>query len=442
MATKKRDWRDEYSPELVAAVLDRDYANGGADAVMMNDEDYAATLYDKSLWEAADEAGRQAIHDRTEQRRGSYGYSGGEGGDKYIKTSGYQAAAANVQARQAQLDALTAQILGREPFSYDYRTDPRWQAYKKEYTREGQRAAADTLGQYAAMTGGMPSSAAVTASQQAGDYYAAQMADKIPELYKAAYDMYLDEGAQMRQNASLLSGQIGDAYGRARDLLGDERYADELAYARGRDALSDARYADETAYNRQMALAQLAANYGDYSGLSGLGVTPDAAALLRMELAGAGRTSPVGSGSTGSRGSTSRSGGSTSESETEKAAARSIYEQMYDAGVRTEDGARAWLTMNGFKSTRAGNMGAMVADYMAQLAGMGEEGGDMGEEGGDALLKAAQTARPKAGDYNQIKAAFAGGGMSGEDKVDLILASLDAGKISEAQARLLYKMLD
>lgn len=437
MATKKRDWRDEYSHELVSAVLDRDYANGGADAVMMNDEDYAATLYDKSLWEAADEAGRQAIHDRAEQRRGSYGYSGGEGGDKYIKTSGYQAAAANVQARQAQLDALTAQILGREPFSYDYRTDPRWQAYKKEYTREGQRAAADTLGQYAAMTGGTPSSAAVTASQQAGDYYAAQMADKIPELYKAAYDMYLDEGNQMRQNASLLSGQIGDAYGRTRDLLGDARYADELAYARGRDALSDARYADETAYNRQMALAQLAANYGDYSGLSGLGVTPDAAALLRMKLAGAGRTSPVGSGSGGGSGTKSRSGGS-KKSAADDAQTKTVYKQMYDAGVRTEDAARAWLTLNGFKNTSAGNMNAMVADYMAQLAGMGGEG----DEGGDALLEAAQTARPKAGDYNQIKAALAGGGMRGEDKVDLILASLDAGKISEAQARLLYNMLD
>ena len=43
------------------------------------------------------------------------------------------------------------------------------------------------------MTGGMPSTAAVNAASQAQDYYNAKMADKIPELYTLAYQMYADE---------------------------------------------------------------------------------------------------------------------------------------------------------------------------------------------------------------------------------------------------------
>lgn len=78
-------------------------------------------------------------------------------------------------------------------WDYDPNTDPVFQAYQKQYRREGQRATEDTLGRYAAMTGGMPSTAAVTAASQAGDYYASQLSDKIPQLYQDAYNRYLQE---------------------------------------------------------------------------------------------------------------------------------------------------------------------------------------------------------------------------------------------------------
>jgi len=138
-----------------------------------------------------------------------------------------------------QIAEQLAAIQGRGPFSYDLESDPAWQAYKQQYTREGRRASEDTLGQYAAMTGGMPSTAAMAAAQQAGNYYAAQMNDKIPELYKLAYDMYLNEGDRMTQNLNTLRGLDSDDYG---------RWAD--AYNRmlsGYDAL---RAADQTAYGR------------------------------------------------------------------------------------------------------------------------------------------------------------------------------------------------
>ena len=52
-------------------------------------------------------------------------------------------------------------------WNYDPNSDPVWQALQKQYRREGQRATEDTLGRYAAMTGGMPSSAAISARAQA-----------------------------------------------------------------------------------------------------------------------------------------------------------------------------------------------------------------------------------------------------------------------------------
>lgn len=78
-------------------------------------------------------------------------------------------------------------------WNYDPDTDPVWQAYQKQYRREGQRATEDTLGRAAGMTGGMPSSYAVTAASQAGNYYASQLSDKLPQLYRDAYDRYLKE---------------------------------------------------------------------------------------------------------------------------------------------------------------------------------------------------------------------------------------------------------
>lgn len=348
----------------------------------------------------------------------------------------------------AELEERTRALLDREPFSYDPEADPLYAAYRKEYAREGRRAAENTLGSYAAMTGGMPSTAAVAASQQAGDYYAAKAADAMPELYRLAYQMYQDEGSrqvrdinalrqlentdyaryvndvnrfnsdrsfdyallnqlenndysryltelnqqnadrafdyavlnQLDQNdrsdyrtalnqwdvdrsfrAGVYNQLESDAYrsnqaalgqwntdrafeyGQERDALSDSRYEDELAYGR---ALTE----DELAYQRErdalsdaMSRARLGAAYGDFSGLSELGVTPDAQALLQMELAGSGRTVPVGGGRSGGTGGTGGTGGGTSGA----AAQRSV--TAYDRGSLDYDPDEGIFTWNGKK---------------------------------------------------------------------------------------------
>lgn len=109
---------------------------------------------------------------------------------------------------------LLAAIVNHGDFSYDYKTDPNYQAYAKQYRREGERAMADTLAQAAANTGGVASTAAVTAAQQANNYYGAQLSDKLPELYDAAYNRWLDEFTLNQNKLAAVQGERANEYDR------------------------------------------------------------------------------------------------------------------------------------------------------------------------------------------------------------------------------------
>ncbi len=143
-------------------------------------------------------------------------------------------------------------------WNYDPDTDPVWQAYQKQYRREGQRAAQDTLGQAAAMTGGMPSSYAMTAASQAGDYYASQLSDKIPQLYNDAYNRYLQEYQKQMGISDQYAGFDDREYNRwadqqGRNLQQADRYNQygQQEYDQFRDR-----------YNQEMNAANQYAGYG------------------------------------------------------------------------------------------------------------------------------------------------------------------------------------
>ena len=78
-------------------------------------------------------------------------------------------------------------------FSWDADKDESVGAYRKQYLREADRTMQDTLAKYGTMTGGIPSSQAVTAASQQADYYKSQLADKIPELRDSAWSKYAQE---------------------------------------------------------------------------------------------------------------------------------------------------------------------------------------------------------------------------------------------------------
>lgn len=202
-------------------------------------------------------------------------------------------------------------ILNREDFSYDPATDPLYQNYRKQYTREGQRATADTLGAVAAASGGIPSSYATTAAAQAGNYYAAQMTDKIPELYQLAYNQYLNDYNMQLSDLGVVQGAEQSDYDkylnelnqfntdRAFDynawLDGYNMTKDQLQTAQGLEQLDYTKYLNELqqfntdrefgygqhmdeidsqTLERQEAVenALRAAEFGDYSFLQDMGI--------------------------------------------------------------------------------------------------------------------------------------------------------------------------
>ena len=348
----------------------------GADLTLMTDEDLEQLGKYGDAWNAAhaagDQAGMDAAHAGAEALRAKYNYSGGADGSEYnpwgdnrwhsntqannnsrvegMEEFTYESAPTYTSKYQDQIDELLGEILNRPAFEYDPETDPRYAAYRKEYAREGDRATADTMAQYASMTGGMPSTAATAAAQQAGNYYAAQMADKIPELYALAYSMYQDEGDNMRLNMDMLTaleqgdynkylnllnqyntdrnfayGVYSDEWNRNyqldRDDIADSRYDMEWNYGVNRDQIEDARYedetewsrnqyTDETEYARALERAQTLAQAGDFSGYKALGYSDSEIASLQnaYNRALAAQTLSRSSGSSG------RSSGSSSSS--------------------------------------------------------------------------------------------------------------------------------
>lgn len=173
-----------------------------------------------------------------------------------------------VSQYQQQIDALSAAILGRGKFSYNKETDPLYQQYKESYTRGGQRGMQDTLGQVAARTGGIASSYATAAAQQAYNNYMAELANKVPELQQLAYSMYMDELNGQRSDLSMLMGLEQDAfnrfanerdfaYGVSRDQVADSQWQQNFAYQQALDALAQQNWEKEFDYGAQQdALAQ------------------------------------------------------------------------------------------------------------------------------------------------------------------------------------------
>lgn len=214
----------------------------------------------------------------------------------------------------ATIQDLLGQIVNREDFSYDPETDPLYSQYRKQYTREGQRATADALGAAAAASGGIPSSYAATAAGQAGDYYAAQMTDKIPELYQLAYNQYMNDHSMKLSDLGAVQGAEQSDYQKYLNDLSQyntdrsfdygvwsdaqQRSANDLQTAIGLEQMEYQKYLNQlNQYNtdrsfgygqhldeigqqtqlRAEALnkAQLAAGYGDYSFLNDMGISTD-----------------------------------------------------------------------------------------------------------------------------------------------------------------------
>lgn len=262
--------------------------NKYGDALFTTNEEYDVLDAYGQMWTEAykrgDEKGMRAAHELAELYRSGLGYSGGEDGSQYIVggadrtgTKGYTGddggtggsggrgsgsggsggygGSAFTSKYQDPIDQLLYDIFNRDGFSYDYTQDPIYQQYEKAYTRNGQRAMQDTIGQISARTGGLASSWAQSAGQQSYNNFMGELSDKIPELWEMAYSMYMDEGDEMRKDLDTLMGLDATQYDRFaddrdfnyrawRDMVSDNQWQQSFDYDAWRDYVADQRYTD------------------------------------------------------------------------------------------------------------------------------------------------------------------------------------------------------
>lgn len=233
--------------------------------------------YKQDYANATTDAARALANQGAEGVRSSYGNytGGGDGGSFHLNpmspsSFSYKEAPTFTSRYDAEAEKLMQAILNREKFSYNPETDPLYGSYKKQYTREGQRATQDAIGAAAAATGGIPSSYAVTAATQAGDYYAAQMADKIPELEQLAYQKYMNEHQMRLNDLDVVRAEEQSDYAKFLDQLEQHNADRNFAYGQHLDEI------DSQTAERAEALerALMAAEFGDYSFIEKMGVTP------------------------------------------------------------------------------------------------------------------------------------------------------------------------
>lgn len=199
--------------------------------------------YDKTRYEDTKEGGAAA-----QAYKDALGAVSGYGSFKYGK--------------QTELDNIMQSILERKPFTYNFNEDAFYQMYKDKYQKQGKMAAANVMGQAAALTGGYGNSYAATAGNQAYLGYLENLNDIIPELYQMAYDKYSQEGQDMYNQYGLLR----DDYDKQRALhaegyqrLVDAANAARSDYYSGAESFYDAQdRANKALYDEyELALKQI-----------------------------------------------------------------------------------------------------------------------------------------------------------------------------------------
>ncbi len=164
------------------------------------------------------------------------------------------------------------QILDRKPMQYDYNGDPLYQMYKDAAMKNSQIASKDAMARAAALTGGYGNSYAATVANQTAQQQMAGLNEKIPELEQIARARYEAETSRLTDKLNILSALEDQAYTRKwnEEERRYEREADAYDRLKSEEQYLDSR--NDLEWDRKYALAQLAANYGDLSGLKKLGV--------------------------------------------------------------------------------------------------------------------------------------------------------------------------
>ena len=449
---------------IQAAGLENQFSQYDLNTAREHPEFGASMLSIKQDWNAAtDQAGRTAANQAAEALRRQYGsYLGGIDGSKYYALgpspgsyqSPYQQQIQDALDRlgsyesfdygpaptynnryQAEIDSLLDRVQNYEDFTWSKDTDPAYSAYAKQYRREGQRATEDALAAAAAATGGQISTAAITAASQAGDYYAGQLAEAIPQLYEAAYSRYLSEYSKLVDQLNQTQQQEQMDYNKYLTELGQyntdrnlgyQQWLDEysmlgsyLGALQGQDSTEYDRLMDQVDYNRdQQSLYQAqvdailqAGGLPSTSLVGQSGYSDEYIQAIRNYYAAQQAAAASGGGRSGGGGS---SGGGSEPTESV-----GIYQQLYDMGIRTEDDAYAALLGMDYSNTEELELSSRFKNWMPRTSESGLS------PAAQAILNSYRHVNP--GTASDVRAVFA----------DRIETALREGTITESDAEYL-----
>lgn len=124
-----------------------------------------------------------------------------------------------------RIEKLLSGLENREPFEYDFLSDPLYRNYRDNYVANGRRAAKEAAANAATLTGGYGNSYGTTASSEAYGRYMTELSGLIPSLYEAALKRYDSEGEAMLERLGLLRDLEGDDYSKYRDTVSDRQDA-------------------------------------------------------------------------------------------------------------------------------------------------------------------------------------------------------------------------
>lgn len=146
-------------------------------------------------------------------------------------------------------------------WNYDPTQDANYQALAKVYGARGNIAAKDSLGDAAALNGGMGTSYAVSAAQQARNQYNQELASMIPQLEETAYNRATGTLSALMDMDNTMYGRFRDTesdrwnqylqrYDQFRDYQGDRQFKYGADYDKYRDKVGDSQWLYEQRYQR------------------------------------------------------------------------------------------------------------------------------------------------------------------------------------------------
>lgn len=297
-----------------------------------------------------------------------------------------------------------------------------WNAYAKQYRREGDRAAADVLGQYAGLNGGALPSYAQSAASQQRNYYAAQLADRVPEIYDA---LRSERAGRLSALASAKEQALAEAETAA-------KYKDTSKLsALGIDV---SRYLADEEYSRAMDEALAAAQLGDYTKFDALtGAQTGAAQRDAQRRAAAEAAMSAGDAA--------------------------LFDELYGTGVgdvyrRSEERtAQSTALDNAYKAASLGNLaplaslwGMSVGELQTLIGSSGgASSGSSGTSSGVSGVSGASGKSAASGASSSAKipnvVEYSAKNLKGKngDLMDYLYSALGSGDITEAQAEELFQ---